>query len=46
MLTKQELDLLGHYVVMRTERGNEIVKRNPREMPRRLRVLLLAIDSG
>jgi hypothetical protein len=46
IMTKQELVLLGQYVVMRTERGNEIVKRDPREMPRRLRVLLLAIDGA
>ena len=46
LITKQELDLLGAYVVARTDRGNEIVKRDPREMPRRLRVLLLAIEGG
>jgi hypothetical protein len=46
LMTKQELMLLGEYVVMRTDRGNEIVKRDPRQMPRRLRVLLLAIDGG
>jgi hypothetical protein len=46
LMTKQELLLLGEYVVVRTERGNEIVKRDPRQMPRRLRVLLLAIDGG
>jgi hypothetical protein len=46
LMTKQELMLLEQYVVMRTERGNEIVKRDPRQMPRRLRVLLLAIDGG
>jgi hypothetical protein len=46
LMTKQELALLGKYVVVRTERGNEIIKRDPREMPRRLRVLLLAIDGG
>ncbi len=46
LMTKQELALLGQYVVVRTERGNTIVKRDPREMPRRLRVLLLAIDGG
>jgi hypothetical protein len=45
-MTKQELLLLGQHVVMRTDRGNEIVKRDPRQMPRRLRVLLLAIDGG
>jgi hypothetical protein len=46
LMTKQELALLERYVVLRTERGNEIVKRDPRQMPRRLRVLLLAIDGG
>jgi hypothetical protein len=46
LMTKPELALLGNYVVMRTERGNEIVKRDPRQMPRRLRVLLLAIDGA
>ncbi len=46
LMTKEELMLLGQYVVIRTERGHEIVKRDPREMPRRLRVLLLAIDGG
>jgi hypothetical protein len=46
LMTKQELELLGQYVVVRTPRGNEIIKRDPREMPRRLRVLLLAIDGG
>ncbi len=46
LMTKQELTLLGQYVVIRTDRGNEIVKRDPREMPRRLRVLLLAIDGA
>ncbi len=46
LMTKPELQLLGAYVVRRTDRGNEIVKRDPREMPRRLRVLLLAIDGA
>jgi hypothetical protein len=46
LMTKPELGLLGQYVVVRTERGNEIVKRDPRQMPRRLRVLLLAIDGA
>ncbi len=46
LMTKQELTMLGQYVVIRTDRGNEIVKRDPREMPRRLRVLLLAIDGA
>ncbi len=46
LMTKSELQLLGTYVVVRTERGNEIIKRDPRQMPRRLRVLLLAIDGA
>lgn len=45
-MTQQELDVLSSYIVMRTEHGNEIVSRNPREMPRRLRVLLLSIDGA
>jgi hypothetical protein len=45
-LTIEELRLLGSYIVTRTERGNEIIKRDPRQMPRRLRVLLLAIDGA
>ena len=45
-MTKPELLMLSAYIVVRTERGNEIIKRDPREMPRRLRVLLLAIDSA
>jgi hypothetical protein len=46
LMTKSELEVLGQYVVVRTDRGNEIVKRDPRQMPRRLRVLLLAIDGA
>jgi hypothetical protein len=46
LMTQQELDVLSSYIVMRTEHGNEIVSRNPREMPRRLRVLLLSIDGA
>jgi hypothetical protein len=34
------------YMVLRSERGNEIVRRDPRELPRRIRVLLLAIDGS
>lgn len=43
-----KLQLLGqlNHLVARTERGNAIVQRNPREMPRRLRVLLLAVDGS
>jgi hypothetical protein len=40
-----ELGLYTHYVVVRTERANQLIKRDPREMPRRLRLLLLAIDG-
>jgi hypothetical protein len=40
-----ELGLYSHYVVVRTERANELIKRDPREMPRRLRLLLLAVDG-
>jgi hypothetical protein len=40
-----ELGLYSHYVVVRTERANELIRRDPREMPRRLRLLLLAIDG-
>jgi hypothetical protein len=46
LMTKQDLLQLGKYVVVRTERGNDIIKHDPRQMPRRLRVLLLAIDGG
>lgn len=46
MMTKQELlSRLGDLVV-RTERGHALVRRNPRELPRRLRVLLLAVDGS
>jgi hypothetical protein len=45
LITKQELMLLGLHVVVRTERGNALVKTDPRQMPRRLRVLLLAVDG-
>lgn len=40
-----ELGLYSHFVVVRTERANELIKRDPREMPRRLRLLLLAVDG-
>jgi hypothetical protein len=46
LLTKQDLVLLGTYITKRTERGDGIIKRDPRQMPRRLRVLLLAIDGN
>lgn len=45
IVTKQELNSRLNYVVLRTDRGNAVVRRNPRELPRRLRVLLLAIDG-
>jgi hypothetical protein len=45
MITKQALYSRLDDLVVRTERGNELVRRNPRELPRRLRVLLLAIDG-
>lgn len=32
--------------MVRTQRGDDLVQRNPRELPRRLRVLLLAIDGS
>jgi hypothetical protein len=41
-----ELGLYTHYVVVRTERANELIKRDPREMPRRLRLLMLAVDGN
>jgi hypothetical protein len=45
IISKQELNLRLNDLVMRTERGDSVVRRNPRELPRRLRVLLLAIDG-
>jgi hypothetical protein len=42
----EELNLLSKHIVVRTERGNELVKSDPRQMTRRLRVLLLAIDGA
>ncbi len=44
-ITLQELNTRLNDLVARTERGNAVVRRNPRELPRRLRVLLLAIDG-
>jgi hypothetical protein len=44
-ISKQELNLRLNDLVVRTERGNAVVRRNPRELPRRLRVLLLAVDG-
>ena len=40
-----ELGLYSHYAVVRTERANALIKRDPREMPKHLRLLLLAIDG-
>jgi hypothetical protein len=40
-----ELGLYVSYVVVRTERANQLIKRDPKEMPRRLRLLLLAVDG-
>ena len=45
-MTKQELLSRLNDLVVRTERGNALVRRNPRELPRRLRALLLAIDGS
>jgi hypothetical protein len=42
----EELNLLSKHIVVRTERGNDLVKSDPRQMTRRLRVLLLAIDGA
>jgi hypothetical protein len=44
-ISKQELNLRLNDLVVRTERGDTVVRRNPRELPRRLRVLLLAVDG-
>jgi hypothetical protein len=46
MIYKHELYSRLSDLVVRTERGNMLVRRNPRELPRRLRVLLLAIDGS
>jgi hypothetical protein len=45
-ITKQELFTRLSDLVVRTQRGDDLVQRNPRELPRRLRVLLLAIDGS
>lgn len=45
MISTDQLHTRLTDLVVRTERGNTIVRRNPRELPRRLRVLLLAIDG-
>ena len=46
MITKQELQSRLHQLVARTARGDALVRTDPRQLPRRLRVLLLAIDGG
>ncbi len=46
VITKSELLKQLNHLVVRTERGNTMVQRNPRELPRRLRVLLLAVDGS
>lgn len=46
LITKRDLENNLDHLVVRTERGNAVVRRNPRELPRRLRVLLLAIDGS
>lgn len=45
-ITKQELLTRLNDLVARTPSGDAVVQRNPRELPRRLRVLLLAIDGS
>jgi hypothetical protein len=45
LMTQEELALLRNAIVVRTERGNKLVQTDPRQMPRRLRVLLLSIDG-
>ena len=45
-ITKQDLLRRLSDLVVRTESGDAVVQRNPRELPRRLRVLLLAIDGS
>jgi hypothetical protein len=46
IISQTELHARQKYFVVRSERGNALVRRDPRELPRRLRVLLLAIDGG
>ncbi len=45
-MTKDELLSRRLHVVTRTERGLAVVRRDPRALPRRLRLLLLSIDGG
>lgn len=46
MITKETLNSRLHHLVARTPRGDALVRTDPRQLPRRLRVLLLAIDGG
>ena len=46
MITKEKLLASLHHLVARTERGDALVRTDPRQLPRRLRVLLLAVDGG
>lgn len=46
LITRHELLNRLDDLVVRTERGNSVVLRNPRELPRRLRVLLMAVDGS
>ncbi len=45
-ITKDDLLSRRLQVVTRTERGLAVVRRDPRSLPRRLRLLLLSIDGG
>jgi hypothetical protein len=45
-ITQQQLHSQLSAFVLRTERGNDVVRSNPRDLPRRLRVLLLSIDGN
>jgi hypothetical protein len=44
--TRAQLEAQSKNIVVRTERGNAVVRHDPKSLPRRLRVLLLAIDSA
>ena len=46
VMTMEELLSRRLHVVTRTERGLAVVRRDPRALPRRLRLLLLSIDGG
>ncbi len=45
-LSKQELQLHLNFVVARTARGKAVIQHDPRDLPRRLRLLLLSIDGS